>query len=166
MHYLHLFFKNLIGETPTPPPSPYSQRITNSPLLIYMILYSWGENSPASRISKIGALKEKNYTQFLGEKSTRTRQKMGSEHTIGIHFFKNFPGGGPRTPTCGRRFPPPAPSPCGASRRFGYAPGSGPSGSATGSGFNEIVQNSKLTWISILGEKVKNTHLKTFSAFR
>ena len=47
---------------------------------------------------------------------------MGSKCTICIHFSKIFPGEAPRTPTCRRGSPPPAPSPCGASRRFGYAP--------------------------------------------
>ena len=73
-------------------------------------------------ISKIGALKAKIAHKFFGKKSTRTRQKMGSECTICVHFSKVFPGEAPRTPTCGRGYPPPALSPCGASRRFGYAP--------------------------------------------
>ena len=69
-------------------------------------------------VYRSGALKKK----IWGEKSTRNRQKMDSECTICIHFSKNFPGEAPRTPTCGRGYPPPTPSPCGASRRFGYAP--------------------------------------------
>ena len=77
-----------------------------------------------SRITYIGdrSFEGKNYTQVFWEKSTRTRQKMGSECTICVHFSKIFPGEAPRTPTCGRGYPPPALSPCGASRRFGYAP--------------------------------------------
>ena len=67
-----------------------------------------------------------NYTQFWGKNQHKHWQKMGAECTICIHFFKNFPGGGPRTPTCRWGYPPSAPSPCGASRRIGYAPGSGP----------------------------------------
>ena len=39
----------------------------------------------------------KTYTQFLGKKSTRTRQKMDSECTICIHFSKIF-SGRPRPP--------------------------------------------------------------------
>ena len=153
------------------------------------IYTSKGKKSP-HHVYRSGALKTKITQKFGGGGgSTRNRQKMDSECTICIYFFKKFPGGGPwtptcrrgistpasiqlrvkicrknfggkintqsaknglrmhhfhhfsknfpgeapRTPTCGRGFPPPTPSPCGALRRFGYAPppGSGPSGSAT-----------------------------------
>ena len=80
-----------------------------------------GKNSPASRISE-RSFEDKNYGKIWGGKSTCNRQKLDSECTICIHFSKKFPGEAPRTPTCGRGFPPPTPSPCGASRRFGYAP--------------------------------------------
>ena len=57
---------------------------------------------------------------------------MGSECTICINFSKNFPGGGPpEPPPTGWGYPPPASSPCGASRGYVYAPGSGLSVSAT-----------------------------------
>ena len=45
-------------------------------------------------------------------------------------FFEKIPGEAPGPPPAGGI--PPALSPCAASRGFGYAPGSGPSGSATG----------------------------------
>ena len=119
MHHLHPFFKNFLGETRPP---PYCESIKNSPLLaVYDPLQpSW--KFSRNTYFEDRSFEGKNYIQFCGKKSTRTRQKMGSECTICIHFSKIFPGEAPRTPTCRRGSPPPAPSPCGASRRFGYAP--------------------------------------------
>ena len=81
-----------------------------------------GKNSPASRTFRSGALKTKITQKNGGKNQHAIGKKMDSECTICIHFSKNFPGEAPRTPTCGRGVPPPALSPCGASRRFGYAP--------------------------------------------
>ena len=80
-----------------------------------------------SRITYIGdrSFEGKNYTQVFWEKSTRTRQKMGSECTICIHFSKIFPGEGPLPAVLHADLvtpPPPPPPP---------PPGSEPSGSAT-----------------------------------
>ena len=65
-----------------------SKRIKNSPLWLYMILYSLRENSPSSRISKIGDLKAKITHNLIDTNSA----KMGSESTTCIRFSKIFAG--------------------------------------------------------------------------
>ena len=72
----------------------------------------------------------------LGEKIDTNSAKNGLRMHHLHPFFKKNSRGRPPGPPPDRGVPPPAPSPCGASRRFGYAPpGSGASGSATGQNF-------------------------------
>ena len=89
-------FQKFSRGDPTPPP-PYCESIKNSPLLaVYdplQLSWKFSRNTYFEDRSFEG----KNYIQFCGKKSTRTRQKMGSECTICIHFSKIF-SGRPRPP--------------------------------------------------------------------
>ena len=73
-----------------PDPPPLLQEHKNSPLWLYMILYSLVEISPAIRISKIGASRAKLHTIFGEEINTNSAKKMGSECNICIHFSNFF----------------------------------------------------------------------------
>ena len=79
-----------------------------------------------SRISEIRVLKADWGDQHEFD------QNMGSECTICINL-KTKSRGMPPDPHLQEGVSPTAPSPCGASHRFGYAPGRKPSGSATSS---------------------------------
>ena len=90
-------FSKIFSGRPDPPPPPYCESIKNSPLLaVYdplQLSWKFSRNTYFEDRSFEG----KNYIQFCGKKSTRTRQKMGSECTICIHFSKIF-SGRPRPP--------------------------------------------------------------------
>ena len=105
MHHLHPFFKHFLGETPTPPPLlqedkkfPYgfiwssTAKVKIRPRCVYRRSELW---------------RQKLHTIF-GEKINTNSAKNGLRMH---HFSKIFPGEAPRTPTCRRGFPPPAPSP-------------------------------------------------------
>ena len=73
-------------------------------------------------MSKIGALRAKITHNFWGSNQHELGKKWAQNAPFASIFQKFSRGRPPRTPTCRRGSPPPAPSPCGASRRFGYAP--------------------------------------------
>ena len=75
--------------------------------------------STFSRITYSGALSAKIHTHFGGI-NTQTAN-MDSESTTCIHF-SNFSLGRPPDPHLREEDTPSRPSPCGASRRFSYAP--------------------------------------------
>ena len=128
MHLLHPFFKNFLGEIPTPP--PFCKKIKNYPLLLYnMILGATAEVkiSPASRIS--GVMKAKLTHNLGGGVSTRIRQKNGFKmHYLHQFFKKNFPGEAPGTPPTGWVSPSP---PLRRLEPIWLRPGKEPSGSVT-----------------------------------
>ena len=128
MHHLHPFFKNFLGETPTPP--PLLQEDKNFPSG-----FIWSSTAEVKirhrcvyRISELW--RQKLHTIFWGKNKHELGKKWAQNAPFASIFLK-FSGGGPPDPHRQEGVSPPAPSSCGASRRFGYAPGSGPSGSAT-----------------------------------
>ena len=109
------FSKNFPGEPP--PRTPTCRRGISTSAYIQLRV----KNHPASRISE-RSFEDKNYTQILGKNQHAIGKKLSQNAPFASIFLKKFPGEAPRTPTCGRGIPLPSPSPCGASRRFGYAP--------------------------------------------
>ena len=122
MHHLHPFFKNFLGETPTPPP-PYCEKIKNFPSLAFYDLLQLRWKFSHITYIQDQSFEGKNYTQFFGEKSTRTRQKKWAQNAPFDSIFQKFSRGRPPgPPPTGGGIPLPPPSPCGASHRLCYPP--------------------------------------------
>ena len=103
MNRLHPFKKKNILEKTRPTPHPTVRGSKTPHLGLYLILYIYGENSPASRISE-------NYTQFGAKINTKSAKNRLRMHHL-YPFFKKISGGGPRIPTCKRGIPFPHPPP-------------------------------------------------------
>ena len=88
MHHLHPFFKYFLGETPTPPPLLREDK--KFPSLAFPLQLRW----KFSRITytEDRGFESKNFTQFLGKKSTRTRQKWATNAPF-ASFFQKFSRG-------------------------------------------------------------------------
>ena len=97
MRHLHPFSKIFSGR-PRNPPSPYCEKIKNSPSLAwyYLLQLRW-KFSRITYIERSELWRQKLHTIF-GKKSTRTRQKNALRMHHLHPFFKNFPGGGPPDP--------------------------------------------------------------------
>ena len=102
-----LCISKIFSGRPRTPPPPYCERKKNSPLWLYMILYSKGENSPASRISKIGEL-HTIFWEKIDTNSTKNGLRMHHSHPF---FKKNSRGRSPGPPPEGRGYPLPHPPP-------------------------------------------------------
>ena len=86
MHHLHPFFKNFLGKTPTPPLLQEHKKLPS--LVVYdplQLSWKFSRNTYFEDRSFEG----KNYTQFLGKKSTRTRQKLAQNAPF-ASIFQNF----------------------------------------------------------------------------
>ena len=116
-------FQKFSRGTPTPPPPLLLRKDKKFPALAFPQQLRW-KFSHITYIedSRLEIWKQKLHTIFGEKIDTNLAKKMGSECTICIHFSKKFPGEGPGPPPAGRVIPLPHPTPCGASRRFGYAP--------------------------------------------
>ena len=94
MQHLHPFFKSFLGETPIP---PLLREDKNFPSLAFPLQL----RLKISRITYIEdrRFESKNYTQFFGEKSTRTRQKWATNAPL-ASVFQKFSRGDPDPPYC------------------------------------------------------------------
>ena len=110
---IHFSKKNFRGR----PPDRTCRRGISTPASIQPRV----KNFP-HHVYRSGALKTKITQKVLGKNQHAIGKKWTQNAPFASIFLKKFPGGGPRTPICERGIPPPAPSPYGASRRFGYAP--------------------------------------------
>ena len=82
-----------------------------------------GKNLPHHlHVYRSGALETKITQKFWGENQHAIGKKWTQNAPFASIFLKISRGRPPGPPPAGGGFPPPTPSPCGASRRFGYAP--------------------------------------------